>query len=43
MQVAVFGIDLGKNSCSIVGQDGEGGWCCAGACGGRDFSLWRSG
>jgi transposase len=24
MQVVVLGIDLGKNSCSVVGQDGEG-------------------
>ena len=24
MQIAVLGIDLGKNSCSVVGLDGRG-------------------
>lgn len=24
MRIAVLGIDLGKNSCSLVGQDGQG-------------------
>ncbi len=24
MQIAVLGIDLGKNSCSLVGLDGQG-------------------
>jgi hypothetical protein len=30
MQIAVLGIDLGKNSCSIVGLDDEGELSCCG-------------
>ena len=35
MQIAVLGIDLGKNSCSVVGLDAAGAWSCGGACAGR--------
>ena len=28
--IAVLGIDLGKNSCSLAGLDAAGPWCCAG-------------
>jgi molecular chaperone DnaK (HSP70) len=32
MQISVLGIDLGKNSCSVAGQDGEGRVCSSTAC-----------
>ena len=28
MPIAVLGIDLGKNSCSVAGLDMHGQWCC---------------
>ena len=28
-EIAVIGIDIGKNSFHIVGQDRRGAWCCA--------------
>jgi hypothetical protein len=34
MQIAVLGIDLGKNSCSVSGSTGPAKWSCAGGCGG---------
>ena len=32
MEIAVLGIDLGKNSCSIVGFDDGGAVVCGDAC-----------
>ena len=35
MQIAVLGIDLGKNSCSLAGLDNAGRVVVGGACAGR--------
>ncbi len=35
MAIAIVGIDLGKNSCSVAGLDGGGAVACGGACRGR--------
>lgn len=32
MSIVILGIDLGKNSCSVVGFDGAGQWWFVGDC-----------
>ena len=41
MQIAVLGIDLGKNSCSIVGLDDGGAVVLRHACAVRALSSLR--
>ncbi len=41
MQIAVLGVDLGKNSCSIVGLDTAEPLCCGDACAVRELSNLR--
>jgi hypothetical protein len=36
MEIAVLGIDLGKNSCSIVGSTTAEPLCCGDACVARE-------
>ena len=40
MDIAVLGIDLGKNSCSVVGLDGSGKSSCGVACNARPSWAW---
>jgi hypothetical protein len=40
MEIAVLGIDIGKNVCSVVGLDDTGAVVCAGVLGGTPWLPW---